>query len=94
MPWMLPRSLKGPMSKRKSRGRGKQGLTVNRRAGRRTFSYHIPPEVAGQLPPGATVTMGSLTAAEIYSLERQVEPEVTRRLGEKPAKNAPEAMIL
>ena len=51
------------MSKRKSRGRGKQGLTVNRRTGRRTFSYHIPPEVAGQLPPGATVTMGSLTAA-------------------------------
>jgi hypothetical protein len=38
--------------------------------------------------------MGSLTAAKIYALARQVEPEVTRRLGEKSAKNAPEALLL
>jgi len=81
------------MSKRKSRGGGKQDFTVNRRAGRRAFSYHIPPEVAGQLPPGATITMVSLTAAEIYPLALQVEPEVTRRLGEKPAKKASKALL-
>jgi hypothetical protein len=82
------------MSKQNYRDRGKQGLTVKKRAGRRAFSYQIPPEVAEGLPPGTTVTMVSLTTAEIYALARQVEPEVTRWLAEKPAKNALEALLL
>jgi hypothetical protein len=82
------------MSKQNYRDRGKQGLTVKKRAGRRAFSYQIPPEVADRLPPGATVTIVSLTKAEIDALARQVEPEVTRWLAEKPAKNALEALLL
>jgi len=82
------------MSKQNYRGRGKQGLTVKKRAGRRAFSYQIPPEVAEGLPPGTTVTVVSLTTAEMYALARQVEPEVTRWLAEKPAKNALEALLL
>ncbi len=82
------------MNKQKYRDRGKQGLTVNKRAGQRTFSYQIPPEVADQLPPGMMVSMVSLTKAEIYALARRVEPEVTRWLAEKPAKNALEALLL
>lgn len=82
------------MSKQKHRDRGKQGLTVNSRAGRRTFSYQVPKDVVGQLPPGTTVQVVSLTRAEIGALARQVEPEVTRWLAEKPAKNALEALLL
>ena len=82
------------MSKQKHRDRGKQGLTVNSRAGRRAFSYQLPPEVVDRLPPGATVQVVSLTKAEIDALARRVEPEVTRLLAEKPAKNALEALLL
>jgi hypothetical protein len=82
------------MSKQKHRDRGKLGLTVQKRAGRRTFGYQVPPEVAGRLPPGTTVTVVSLTKTEIDALARQVEPEVTRWLSEKPAKNALEALLL
>jgi hypothetical protein len=82
------------MSKQKYRNRGKQGLTVKKYDGRRTFKYHIPPEIAGQLPAGTTVAMISLTHAEIYDLARRVEPEVTSWLTEKPAKNALEALLL
>ncbi len=82
------------MSKQKHRDRGKQGLTVKKRAGRRTFGYQVSPEVADQLPPGTTVTVVSLTKAEIDALARRVEPEVTRWLAEKPAKNALEALLL
>jgi hypothetical protein len=82
------------MGKQKYRDRGKQGLTVKKRAGRRAFGYQIPPEVADQLPPGTSVTIVSLTNAEIYALARQAEPEVTRWLAEKPAKNALEALLL
>ena len=82
------------MSKQNYRDRGKQGLTVKKRAGRRAFSYQIRPEVAEGLPLGTTVTLVSLTTAEMYALARQVEPEVTRWLAEKPAKNALEALLL
>lgn len=82
------------MSKQKYRDRGKQGLTVKKRAGRRAFSYQVPPEVADRLPPGTTVTIVSLTKAEIDALARRVEPEVTRWLAEKPAKNVLEALLL
>jgi hypothetical protein len=82
------------MVKQKHRDRGKQGLTVKKRAGRRTFGYQVPKDVAGRLPPGTTVTAVSLTKAEIDALARQVEPEVTRWLAEKPAKNALEALLL
>src|SRR6266849_5675011 len=82
------------MRKQNYRDRAKQGLTVKKRTGRRAFSYQIPPEVAGQLPPGTTVRMVSLTKAEIDALARRVEPEVTRWLVEKPAKNALEALLL
>ncbi len=82
------------MSKQKHRDRGKQGLTVKKRAGRRTFGYQVPPEVADQLPPGTTATVVSLTKAEIDALARRVEPEVMRLLAEKPAKNALEALLL
>ncbi len=82
------------MGKQKHRDRGKQGLTVKKRDGRRTFGYQVPPEVADRLPPGTTVTMVSLTKAEIDALARRVEPEVTRWLAEKPAKNALEALLL
>ena len=82
------------MRKQNYRDRGKQGLMVKKRAGRRAFSYQIPPEVAGQLPPGTTVRMISLTKAEIDTLAQRVEPEVTRWLAEKPAKNALEALLL
>ena len=82
------------MSKQKHRDRGKQGLTVKKRDGRRTFGYQVPRDVAGRLPPGATVTVVSLTKAEIDALARRVEPEVTRWLAEKPAKNALEALLL
>jgi hypothetical protein len=82
------------MSKQNFRDRGKQGLTVKKRAGRRAFSYQVPPEVADRLPPGATVTIVSLTKTEIDALARQVEPEVTRWLAEKPTKNALEALLL
>src|SRR6266702_3177945 len=82
------------MRKQNYRDRGKQGLMVKKRAGRRAFSYQIPPEVAGQLPLGTTVRMISLTKAEIDTLAQRVEPEVTRWLAEKPAKNALEALLL
>jgi hypothetical protein len=82
------------MSKQKYRDRGKQGLTVKQRGGRRAFSYQIPPEVAGQLPPRTTVTPVSLTNAEIYALARRVESEVTRWLAEKPTKNPLETLPL
>ncbi len=82
------------MRKQNYRDRGKQGLIVKKRAGRRAFSYQIPPEVACQLPPGTTVRMVSLTKAEIDILAQRVEPEVTRWLAEKPAKNALEALLL
>ena len=82
------------MGKQRYRDKGKQGLTVTKRAGRRTFGYQVPPEVADQLPPGTTVTVVSLTKAEIDALARRVEPEVTRWLAEKPAKNALEALLL
>ena len=82
------------MSKQKNRDRGEQGLLVQKRSGRRTFGYQIPPEVAAQLPPGTTVKVVSLTKAEIDALARRVEPEVTRLLKEKPAKNALEALLL
>src|SRR6266849_4732968 len=82
------------MRKQNYRDRAKQGLTVKKRTGRRAFSYQIPPEVAGQLPPGTTVRMVSLTKAEIDALAQRVEPEVTRWLAEKPAKNALEALLL
>ncbi len=82
------------MSKQKYRDRGKQRLTVKQRVGRRAFSYQIPPEVAGQLPSGTTVTLVSLTNAKIYALARRVESEVTRWLAEKPAKNPLEALLL
>jgi hypothetical protein len=82
------------MRKQNYRDRGKQGLRVKKRAGRRAFSYQIPPEVAGQPPPGTTVRMISLTKAEIDTLAQRVEPEVTRWLAEKPAKNALEALLL
>ena len=82
------------MRKQNYRDRGTQGLTVKKRAGRRAFRYQIPPEVAGQLPPGTTVRMVSLSQTEIDDLARRVEPEVTCWLGEKPAKNALEALLL
>ncbi len=82
------------MGKQRYRDKGKQGLTVKKRAGRRTFGYQVPPEVAAQLPPGTTVQVVSLTKAEIDALARRVEPEVTRWLVEKPAKNALEALLL
>src|SRR5437899_4596142 len=82
------------MGKQRYRDKGKQGLTVKKRAGRRTFGYQVPPEVAVQLPPGTTVKVVSLTKAEIDALARRVEPEVTRWLAEKPAKNALEALLL
>ena len=82
------------MGKQRYRDKGKQGLTVKKRAGRRTFGYQVPPEVAAQLPPGTTVQVVSLTKAEIDALARRVEPEVTRWLAEKPAKNALEALLL
>ncbi len=82
------------MGKQSYRDKGKQGLTVKKRAGRRTFGYQVPPEVAAQLPPGTTVQVVSLTKAEIDALARRVEPEVTRWLVEKPAKNALEALLL
>src|SRR5438270_12417281 len=82
------------MSKQYYRDRGKQGLTVKKRAGRRAFSYQIPPEVAQGLPSGTTVTVVALTKAELSALARRVEPEVTRWLAEKPAKNAVEALLL
>jgi len=82
------------MSKQKHRDKGKRGLTVKKRAGRRTFGYQIPTEVADHLPPGTTVTIVSLTKAEIYALARRVEPEVTQWLAEKSAKNALEALLL
>jgi len=66
------------MGKQRYRDRGKQGLTVKKRAGRRTFGYQVPRDVAAWLPPGATVTVVSLTKAEIDALARRVEPEVTR----------------
>lgn len=67
---------------------------VKQRGERRAFGYRIPPEVAGQLPPGTTVRMVGLTEEEIFALARQVEPEVTRWLAEKPAKNPLEALLL
>jgi hypothetical protein len=82
------------MSKQHYRNREKQGLTVKKYDGRRTFKYHIPPEVADQLPLETTVTLISLTRAEIYDLAGRVEPEVTSWLAEKPAKNALEALLL
>ena len=82
------------MKKQNYRDGGTQGLTVKKRAGRRAFRYQIPPKVAGQLPPGTTVRMVSLSQTEIDDLARRVEPEVTRWLGEKPAKNALEALLL
>ncbi len=82
------------MGKQRYRDKGKQGLTVKKRAGRRTFGYQVPPEVAAQLPPGTTVKVVSLTKAEIDALARRVEPEVTRWLNEKPAKNTLEALLL
>ncbi len=82
------------MGKQRYRDKGKQGLTVKKRAGRRTFGYQVPPEVADRLPPGTTVKVVSLTKAEIDALARRVEPEVTRWLVEKPAKNALEALLL
>ncbi len=82
------------MRKGHYRDRGKQGLTVKKRAGRRAFSYQIPPEVAQELPPGTTVRMISLTKAEIADLARRVEPEATQWLAEKPPKNALEALLL
>jgi len=72
------------MRKQHYRDRGKPGLMVKKRAGRRAFSYQIPPEVASQLPPGTTVRMISLTKAEIDTLAQRVEP----------AKNALEALLL
>ena len=66
------------MRKQNYRDRGKQGLMVKKRAGRRAFSYQIPPEVAGQLPPGTTVRMISLTKVEIDTLALRVEPAVAR----------------
>src|SRR6266568_2424133 len=86
---------RGPvMSKQKHRDRGGQGLTVKERAGRRAFRYRVPPEVADRVPSGTTVTIVSLSRAEIFALARRVEPEVTRWLTEKPAKNALEALLL
>jgi hypothetical protein len=82
------------MGKQRYRDKGKQGLTVKKRAGRRTFGYQVPPEVADRLPPGTTVKVVSLTKAEIDALARRVEPGVTRWLVEKPAKNALEALLL
>ncbi len=82
------------MSKQKHRDRGGQGLTVKERAGRRAFRYRVPPEVADRVPSGTTVTIVSLSRAEIFALARRVEPEVTRWLTEKPAKNALEALLL
>jgi hypothetical protein len=82
------------MSKQNYRNRGKHGLTVKKYGGQRTFTYHIPSEVAGQLPPGTTMAVISLTLSEIYDLARRVEPVVTRWLSEKPAKNALEALLL
>ncbi len=82
------------MKRQQRRDRRKQGLTVRQCGGQRTFGYQIPPEVAEGLPPGTTVTMVSFTKAEIYALARRVEPEVTRWLAEKPAKNALEALLL
>lgn len=81
------------MSKQKYRDRN-QGLRVKKRGGKRTFTYHIPPEIKDQLPPGATVTMVSLTHEEIYDLARRVEPEVTCWLAEQTPKNALGALLL
>ncbi len=66
------------MGKQRYRDKREAGLTVKKRAGRRTFGYRILPEVAIQLPPGTTVKVVSLTKAEIDTLARRVEPEVTR----------------
>jgi hypothetical protein len=82
------------MRKPNHRNRGTQGLSVKKQAGRRAFSYQFPPEVVGQLPPGTTVRMISLSKEEIYDLARRVEPEVTRWFVEKPSKNALEALLL
>ena len=82
------------MEKQKNGNKSKRGLGVKKRAGRRTFNYQIPPEVADQLPEGATVTMVSLSPEDIYELAQRVEPEVTRWLVEKPAKNPLEALLL
>ena len=82
------------MSKQKHRDRGKEGLGIKRQGGKRAFRYQIPPEIAGQLPPGTTVTMVSLTHAEIYDLARRVEPEVISWFDERPPKNALEALLL
>jgi len=82
------------MSKQKQRNKRKQGLTVKQHGSRRAFNYQIPPEVADHLPPGAMVTMVSLTRAEIYDLAQRVEPEVTRWLAEQPPKNPLEALLL
>lgn len=82
------------MSKQKHRNREKYGLTVKQRGNHRAFSYQIPPEVADRLPTGVTVTPVSFTQEEIAILARRVEPEVTRWLAEKPAKNALEALLL
>lgn len=65
------------MGKQRYRDKGKQGLTVKKRAGRRTFGYQNPPEVAAQLPLRTTVKVVSLTKAEVDALARRVEPEVT-----------------
>jgi hypothetical protein len=72
----------------------KRGLIVKNRGDRRTFSYRISSEMADQLPLGTTVSIVSLTRLEIFALARQVEPEVTLWLAEKPAKNPLEALLL
>jgi len=82
------------MSKQKHQNTRKPGLIITQRAGHRTFRYQVPPEVADRLPKSATVTVVSFTQEEIAALARRVEPEVTRWLAEKPAKNALEALLL
>lgn len=82
------------LRKKNNRLKGKQGLSVKQQGTKRRFAYQMPPEVEGQLPPGATVTIVSLTHTEIYDLARRVEPEVTHWLVKKPTKNALGALLL
>lgn len=82
------------MSEQKHWEKGKPGRTARQGWGQRTSNAQIPPEMADHLPPGITVTQVALTQAEIFALARRVEPEVTRWLAEKPAKNPLEALLL
>jgi len=84
------------MNNSKHREKGKPGLRVKRKRGDQPkFAYQVPPEVlAAGLPQGTTVKMISLSHEDIYALAQRVEPEVTRWLVEKPAKNPLEALLL